>query len=253
VATHHHSTLATTKLASMVIAKVNEYSDNLQKIQQVENEHNPLVFKRYILVNKEIVSRSDAQRPVVKLTFQVINYEQLPVFLPGDYIEILSHTKGQVLLRSYTPLQSDKEKCFSIIIRVYEDGLMSRHLVSFIIYLKIFIITLNKIYNFFISIFKMKQLVGFEIKVRGPFDISNRISVQPSSLSPTSPSSSNLSPSNLNPSHLSKYLSRYYEPSPKHLLLNSLSNDKCWDVLFMIAGGTGLTPMLQLVSSISLF
>ncbi|CAG8630503.1 4443_t:CDS:10 [Rhizophagus irregularis] len=145
VATHHHSTFATTKLASMVIAKVNEYSDDLHKIQQVESEHNPHVFKRYILVNKEIVSRSDARRPVIKLTFQVINYEQLPEFLPGDYIEILCHIKGQVLLRSYTPLQSDKEKCFSIIIRVYEEGLMSRHL--------------------------MKQLVGFEIKVRGPFDI----------------------------------------------------------------------------------
>ncbi|CAB4491492.1 unnamed protein product [Rhizophagus irregularis] len=218
VATHHHSTFATTKLASMVIAKVNEYSDDLHKIQQVESEHNPHVFKRYILVNKEIVSRSDARRPVIKLTFQVINYEQLPEFLPGDYIEILCHIKGQVLLRSYTPLQSDKEKCFSIIIRVYEEGLMSRHL--------------------------MKQLVGFEIKVRGPFDISNQISPV---LSPSSPNSSNLSPSNLNPSHLSRYLSRYYEPSPRHILLNSLSNDKCWDVLFMIAGGTGITPMLQLI------
>ncbi|PKK70320.1 ferredoxin reductase-like protein [Rhizophagus irregularis] len=171
----------------MVIAKVNEYSDDLHKIQQVESEHNPHVFKRYILVNKEIVSRSDARRPVIKLTFQVINDEQLPEFLPGDYIEILCHIKGQVLLRSYTPLQSDKEKCFSIIIRVYEEGLMSRHL--------------------------MKQLVGFEIKVRGPFDISNQIS----------------------------------PPYPRHILLNSLSNDKCWDVLFMIAGGTGITPMLQLI------
>ncbi|CAB4425485.1 unnamed protein product [Rhizophagus irregularis] len=90
----------------------------------------------------------------------------------------------------------------------------------------------------------MKQLVGFEIKVRGPFDISNQISPI---LSPSSPNSSNLSPSNLNPSHLSRYLSRYYEPSPRHILLNSLSNDKCWDVLFMIAGGTGITPMLQLI------
>lgn len=95
----------------------------------------------------------------------------------------------------------------------------------------------------------MKQLVGFEIKVRGPFDISNQISPI---LSPSSPNSSNLSPSNLNPSHLSRYLSRYYEPSPRHILLNSLSNDKCWDVLFMIAGGTGITPMLQLVSLIDI-
>ena len=130
IATHHHSLFATTKLASMVIARL---SNKSQKIQpKVEHEHEPHVFRRYILVNKEIVSsRSDAQRPVVKLTFQVINAnEQLPAFLPGDYIEILSHIKGQVLLRSYTPLSSSRDKCFSIIIRIYKEGLMSRHLVS---------------------------------------------------------------------------------------------------------------------------
>src|SRR5438045_212480 len=63
IATHHHSMFATTKLASMVIARlVDEYSDDPQKIKQpnVENEHVPHVFRRYILVNKEIVSRNDA-------------------------------------------------------------------------------------------------------------------------------------------------------------------------------------------------
>src|SRR5207248_10943674 len=79
-------------------------------------------------------------------------------------------------------------------------------------------------------IFKMKQLVGFEIKVRGPFDISKRLT------SDLSLPSSN----------------RYREISPKHILLNPLSKDGCWDVLFMIAGGTGLTPMLQLVSLITI-
>jgi hypothetical protein len=148
IATHHHSMFATTKLASMVIARLD---DGPQKIKQpnVENEHIPHDLRRYILLNKEIVSRSDAQRPVVKLTFQVINSnEQLPEFLPGDYIEILSHIKGQVLLRSYTPLQSSRDKCFSVIIRIYEEGLMSRHLVS-IIYLIIFIIMLVGNLSFF--------------------------------------------------------------------------------------------------------
>jgi len=32
------------------------------------------------------------------------------------------------------------------------------------------------------------------------------------------------------------------------ILLNPARGDQCWDVLFMICGGTGLTPMLQLVS-----
>jgi len=131
VATHHHSIFATTKLASMVIARIEGDSPQLIQQRKVEHEHIPHVFRRYILVNKEVVSRSNAQRLVVKFTFQVINpNEQLPEFLPGDCIEILSHIKGQVLLRSYTPLQSNKDKCFSIIIKIYEEGLMSKHLVN---------------------------------------------------------------------------------------------------------------------------
>ena len=70
----------------------------------------------------------------------------------------------------------------------------------------------------------MKQLVGFETKVRGPFDINKRLNLQPS----------------------------LRETSSTHILLNPLSNDGCWDILFMIAGGTGLTPMLQLVSWINM-
>jgi len=88
----------------------------------------------------------------------------------------------------------------------------------------------------------MKQLVGFEIKVRGPFDISERIIQLPSSgLNFPSP----------NRYHESMFFNR--GSSPTHILLNPLSDDKCWDILFMIAGGTGLTPMLQLVSLIKLF
>ena len=38
------------------------------------------------------------------------------------------------------------------------------------------------------------------------------------------------------------------------MLLNSEREDLCWDCLFMVCGGTGITPMLQLVSKwISLF
>lgn len=31
-------------------------------------------------------------------------------------------------------------------------------------------------------------------------------------------------------------------------LLNPNSDDGCWDILFMICRGTGITPMLQLVN-----
>src|SRR4051812_9065923 len=33
------------------------------------------------------------------------------------------------------------------------------------------------------------------------------------------------------------------------ILLNKEREDLCWDHLFMVCGGTGITPMLQLVSS----
>ena len=32
-----------------------------------------------------------------------------------------------------------------------------------------------------------------------------------------------------------------------NVLLNPNSSDGCWDVLFMICGGTGITPIIQLV------
>src|SRR2546429_124775 len=32
------------------------------------------------------------------------------------------------------------------------------------------------------------------------------------------------------------------------ILLNKEREDLCWDCLFMVCGGTGITPMLQLVS-----
>ena len=127
---------------------------------------------------------------------------------------------------------------------------------------------------------------NFEIAVRGPFDIAERMCI-PQTLSPQtgiSPIIGSSSPSlvhratittlmrqnsiNINPHH-------NYQPSHFGLdsvysdenrsvfgnnsentgqangkiLLNHAREDQCWDVLFMICGGTGLTPMLQLVSN----
>ncbi|RIA97146.1 hypothetical protein C1645_305723 [Glomus cerebriforme] len=42
-------------------------------------------------------------------------------------------------------------------------------------------------------------------------------------------------------------ISVYSEPEDKSSLLNPDSNDGCWDILFMICGGTGITPMIQLI------
>jgi hypothetical protein len=128
-------------------------------------------------------------------------------------------------------------------------------------------------------------LRNFEIAVRGPFDIAERMNVQSSlsqittspTIRPTSPNlvrSGTLMRQNsvnnvvINPHHS-------YQPSnygldsvfgdesrsiygtnsnsgasQSKILLNPARRDQCWDILFMVCGGTGLTPMLQLVSKL---
>ncbi|RIB20284.1 heme peroxidase [Gigaspora rosea] len=69
----------------------------------------------------------------------------------------------------------------------------------------------------FIDNINNEQLIGYEIQARGPFDACNR-------------------------DRLIGAL-----PTAKTSLLNPDSPDGCWDELCMIAGGTGITPMLQLI------
>ena len=143
---------------------------------------------------------------------------------------------------------------------------------------------------------------NFEIAVRGPFDIADRmymstqissarINMSPTSpvIRPSSPNSTvnimygggnlihsatlmrknsinhNFNPNhNYQPSHFgldSVYGDENYsvnggssetghQPSngiSNRVLLNPAREDQCWDILFMVCGGTGLTPMLQLV------
>ncbi|CAG8713040.1 261_t:CDS:2, partial [Acaulospora morrowiae] len=74
----------------------------------------------------------------------------------------------------------------------------------------------------------------FEIKVRGPFDIGERMF------------SLLLQSNHSTPSMQKTHLHGMNAP-PRRVLLNPKSPDGCWDILFMICGGTGLAPMLQMV------
>ncbi|CAG8583688.1 12338_t:CDS:10 [Gigaspora margarita] len=198
---HSHSKFATAKLASMAVGKLenpefNEFNKNSTCEDIISSSvmlsREPESFKRYVLVNKDDVTGIQAENPVKKFIFQVIdpNYS-IPEIKPGDYIEIMCHIKGQVVIRSYNLFKAKSPKCFSVIIKIYKEGLMSRYL--------------------------DKLLDGFEIKVRGPFGIDRRMDRRMDDLIPRP---------NSNP------------------LLN---NDDCWDTLFMLCGGTGLSPMLQLI------
>ncbi|CAI2171547.1 10820_t:CDS:2 [Funneliformis geosporum] len=302
VAMHRHSKFATAKLATMVVARISDAAENYGQ-QKKDDDFNPTssvtplnnapptpqnnssyIFKRYILTNIEFATRHDAENPVKKLTFQVIHpKDKLPKFLPGDYIEIMSYVNKHMVIRPYTPLHGPSDKTFTILVKIYKDGIMSQHL--------------------------EKQLRNFEIAVRGPFDVADRmytqISPHQTSTVPTTPiirpsspnstinmfgSNSNLirsatllkqtSVSNLQRTTLLRQNSvsnsqRNYQPSNfgldsvygdenysvngssdqtlnggvinNRVLLNPAREDQCWDILFMVCGGTGLTPMIQLV------
>ncbi|CAG8440207.1 7817_t:CDS:10 [Funneliformis mosseae] len=222
VAMYRHSKFATSKLASMVVARIE------QKSKQAEIPLHCNIFRRYILTNIDTVTRHNAKNPVKKFTFQVLHPDKkLPRFFPGDYIEIMSFVNTQVITRLYTPIQTT-DNSFYILVKIYKDGIMSQHL--------------------------NKQLKNFEIKVRGPFDIADRIlQLSSPALKPVSRLSSPGLPSQSSSSdHFSRHKNKdrnlnYLPDGRSGILLNMEREDFCWDYLFMVCGGTGITPMLQLI------
>ncbi|CAG8485014.1 7412_t:CDS:10 [Cetraspora pellucida] len=245
VAMHRHSKFATSRLATMVVGRISDYEsekvDNpiggngffptaIAKLDVAKLP--PHAFRRFILINVEEVTRYDAEIPVKKFTFQIIHpFDKLPKILPGDYIEVMSYTNKSTIVRQYTALKGPTENTFSIIVKIYSDGVMSQHL--------------------------HKQLKNFEIAVRGPFDVSERI-VPTSSIVPNfEPSGLRYRPSTRHGTR-SVVSSRYKapitddssekeSPSRPRILLNHKRDDKCWDRLFLICGGSGITPGLQLI------
>src|SRR6266542_3086582 len=99
--------------------------------------------------------------------------------------------------------------------------------------------------------------------MRGPFDIADRMSYYSVS-SPTLESrlSSSNSHSYTRSSFYNNYMDCIRRPNSidrnresimnnnsgkkSGILLNKEREDLCWDYLFMVCGGTGITPMLQL-------
>ncbi|GBC03861.1 hypothetical protein RclHR1_05370006 [Rhizophagus clarus] len=226
LATHAHSAFATKKMMGMVIGKINEFPFTEPvslpdspiyvgvspredtKFDDMMSER--IKFRRYKLTSRLTVN-NNKKYPVIKFTFTKVFQDEKDywgeIFLPGQYVEVKSRVKGQVVVRSYTPVQGRLAKSFSIYVKIYPNGLMSTHL--------------------------NEQLKGFEIQVRGPFDVSDRINFMN------------------NAPEMKSRISFQVPTSPTILAKSSLVNpnslDGCWDELFMICGGTGITPMLQLI------
>ncbi|CAG8856366.1 34117_t:CDS:2, partial [Gigaspora margarita] len=93
-----------------------------------------------------------------------------------------------------------------------------------------------------------EQLIGYEILARGPFDVCdrNRSYLTSTMIEPLTPAQKKIIFFSTKPyTPYSRLIGA--SPTAKTSLLNSDSPDGCWDELYMIAGGTGITPMLQLI------
>ncbi|CAG8460621.1 14501_t:CDS:10 [Racocetra persica] len=246
LAQHTHSRFATQKMATLVIGKMSEkisekgllVPSNESIYQNPENDSVEIdkalisapkitKFHRYKLTSKKMVN-TNVKYPVIRFTFSKVHQGAKDVstekFLPGHYIEVQSRVNCQILIRSYTPLEGSLSKSFSIYVKIYPKGLFSQHLNN--------------------------QLIGYEIQARGPFDVSDR---QRSYVAPTvTVTSPYVAPTLTNPLSQGTNILLPTRPSAKFTetkttLLNPDSPDGCWDELYMIAGGTGITPMLQLI------
>ncbi|CAI2168967.1 20040_t:CDS:10 [Funneliformis geosporum] len=215
VAVHSHSLYATTKLATLVIAKL--FTEKEEITENNFDSSNSSIFHRCIITNIEIVTSHGNYQydsPIVKkFTLKPIRKnDNFPVrtFIPGDYIEIMCYIDDQVIIRKYTPLlqefseENDEDvdrnnyhldRRFWILVKIYKDGFMSKYM--------------------------DKQLTNFEISVRGPFNVSESIF---------------------------KNVSIPLDQPIPNILLNPNQLNGCWSNLFMICGGSGITPMLQLNS-----
>ncbi|RIB20276.1 hypothetical protein C2G38_1208811 [Gigaspora rosea] len=237
LAQHAHSRFAIQKMATMIIGKVNEKvcenglvipgdGPNHQNIERksVEIYTKSIKFHRYKLTSKKMVN-ANVKYPVMNFTFSKVHQDgkvNTGKFLPGHYIEVQSRVNNQIVNRSYTPLEGCLSKSFIIYVKIYPRGLFSQYL--------------------------NEQLIGYEIQARGPFDVCdrNRSYLASTMIEPLSPAQKKII---FSPTKLYTPYSRLIGtlPTTKTSLLNADSPDGCWDELYMIAGGTGITPMLQLI------
>ncbi|RIB20270.1 hypothetical protein C2G38_2179730 [Gigaspora rosea] len=234
LAQHAHSRFAIQKMVTMIIGKVNEkVSENglvipgdgptYQNIERksVEIDTKNIKFHRYKLTSKKMVN-ANVKYPVISFTFSKVHQDgkvNTGKLLPGHYIEVQSRVNNQIVIRSYTLLEGCLSKSFIIYVKIYPKGLFSEYL--------------------------NEQLIGYEIQARDLFDVC-RSYLASSMIEPLSPAQKKII---FSPTKLYTPYSRIIGalPTAKTSPLNPDSPDGCWDELYMIAGGTGITPMLQLI------
>ncbi|KAG0347682.1 hypothetical protein BG005_011946 [Podila minutissima] len=211
LATHGHSARAIQRLARYCIGVIDVNNSSVVALRrQLTTKPDPSrkIFKRYMLTSKTTLTSALTSRPVRRFTFKpctALGKAKKPrrnsankMFMPGDFIEIQCAVEGQVLTRSYTPIEGNMDEEFAIYVKIYSDGMVSR--------------------------FLDMQYPGYEIRIRGPFDLSEKYG---------NDSGGGAGGSKLNRS--------------SRLLMNPERDDGRWNQLLIIAGGTGLAPALQMI------
>ncbi|KAG0343866.1 hypothetical protein BG004_004924 [Podila humilis] len=213
LATHTHTARAIQRLARYCIGMIDNDNSSvgaLRRKTSLKPDPAKKIFKRYILSSKTTLTSQTTSRPVRRFTFRpCTGLDKKPkrtkrnnpkkMFAPGEYIEIQCTVDGQVLTRSYTPIEGNMDEEFAIYVKIYSDGMVSRFLDN--------------------------QYPGYEIRIRGPFDLSEKYGMD------------DLPAASINA----------VARSVPRMLYNPQREDGRWNVLLMIVGGTGLTPALQMI------
>ncbi|KAG0033746.1 hypothetical protein BGZ82_005992 [Podila clonocystis] len=211
LATHGHSARAIQRLARYCIGVIDvDNSSTVALRRQLTTKPDPShkIFKRYMLTSKTTLTSPLTSRPVRRFTFKpctALNKAKKmkrnsakKMFMPGDFIEIQCAVEGQVLTRSYTPIEGNMDEEFAIYVKIYSEGMVSR--------------------------FLDMQYPGYEIRIRGPFDLSEKYG-----------NNSGDGAGRSKPNRSCRFL------------LNPDRDDGRWNQLLIIAGGTGLAPALQMI------
>ncbi|KAJ3306089.1 hypothetical protein HDU76_004907, partial [Blyttiomyces sp. JEL0837] len=161
--TNVHSKLAIEKLSSLMVGEISQEEREQTNLlgggfrflggDDDENggsgiEFSPMEYRRYALIDTQLVSEVNCQNPVYKQKFCILypfdtRKNEPTEFLPGQCIEIQMKVKNTIISRYYTP-QSGSPTCFEVHVKLVRQGQLTPQLIR-------------------------QRLGDRQIKIRGPF------------------------------------------------------------------------------------
>ncbi|KAK9680466.1 hypothetical protein K7432_015928, partial [Basidiobolus ranarum] len=231
---HNHSRFAAEKLASMLVGRLIDERDSIGRTdtqtkrrgqflgstlnpkptQQLQNH----LYRRYVVNRITVVTLPASKATVKRFDISILHpIKSMEPFQPGEYVEIQARYENQIIVRAITPIQGTLSKSFYFYAKLYPDGLMSKFLDDL--------------------------QPGAQVKVRGPlYNVTTDTILNPIERFSTTHRSALSTAS----SETVANSTQLYE-IPRPLRNATRPEFGCWDTLYMVAGGSGITPMLQLI------